>query len=144
MTHYQGARLSAYLSGQKVRVVCIRCKLQQQYDGTAMVSRVSPWISLPDPLTRIAVGLGCDLNIAPTPTAFVALCTMSSLGKGLWGAAVGSPPDVFGVEHIRDHISDQMRAVSPVVPPGAALGLTGRGVFGWPCARLAVYAERDR
>lgn len=37
------------------------------------------------------------------------------------GAAVGRPPDVFGVEHIRDPISDQMRAVSPVALPGASL-----------------------
>lgn len=85
MPHYQGARLSAHLSGQKVRVVCIRCKLQRQYDGTAMVSRVGPRVSLPDLLTRIAVGLGCDLNIAPTPNGIRCALHYEQPGEGLEG-----------------------------------------------------------
>lgn len=80
MPRYQGARLSAQLNGHKVRVVCIRCKLHRQYDGTALVSRVGPGVSLPDLLTRIAVGIGCDLNISPTPNGIRCALHYEELG----------------------------------------------------------------
>lgn len=80
MPRYQGARLSAQLTGHKVRVVCIRCKLHRQYDGTALVSRVGPSVSLPDLLTRIAVGIGCDLNISPTPNGIRCALHYEELG----------------------------------------------------------------
>lgn len=67
MPQYQGARISKELKGRKVHVVCDRCKLRRRYDGTAMVEKIGPGVALPDLLTRIAVGIGCDLNIAPTP-----------------------------------------------------------------------------
>lgn len=67
MWQYRGALLSKELKGRKVYIACDRCKLRRRYDGTAMVEKVGPGVSLPDLLTRFAVGLGCDLNIAPTP-----------------------------------------------------------------------------
>jgi hypothetical protein len=67
MPRYRGAFLSSDLAGLKVRVVCERCKLRRQYAGNALIERVGPEEALPELLTRIAVGLGCDLNISPTP-----------------------------------------------------------------------------
>lgn len=67
MSQYRGSLLSKELKGRKVRIACDRCKLRRRYDGTAIVAKIGPWVSLPDLLIRFAVGLGCDLNIAPTP-----------------------------------------------------------------------------
>ncbi len=67
MSQDRGAFLSSDLSGLKVRVGCERCKLKRQFDGNALIDRAGRNEPLPGLLTRIAVGLGCDLNIAPTP-----------------------------------------------------------------------------
>ncbi len=67
MSQYRGELLSRELKGRKVYIVCDRCELRRRYDGSAIVAKVGPGVSLPDLLTRFAVGLGCDLNIAPTP-----------------------------------------------------------------------------
>jgi hypothetical protein len=67
MSQDRGAFLSSDLSGLKVRVVCLKCEQRRQYDGNALIARVGRDVPLPELLTRIAVGLGCDLNIAPTP-----------------------------------------------------------------------------
>ena len=67
MSQYRGALLSKELQGRKVYIACERCKLRRRYDGTAIVAKVGPGVPLPDLLTRFSVGLGCDLNIAPTP-----------------------------------------------------------------------------
>jgi hypothetical protein len=81
MSQYQGALLSKQLKGRKVYIACDRCKLRRRYDGTAIVAKVGPGVPLPDLLTRFAMGLGCDLNIAPTPNGM--RCAM--LYEGLEG-----------------------------------------------------------
>lgn len=47
-------------------VECVRCQLRRRYDGMARFERAGD-CAMPDLLTKLAVGLGCDLNIAPTP-----------------------------------------------------------------------------
>lgn len=67
MRTYQGARLSRELAGQKVHVICERCRLSRRYDGDAMLAKIGPDVAMPDLLTRIAIANGCLLNSAPTP-----------------------------------------------------------------------------
>lgn len=67
-----------------VAVSGARCKLYRRHHGTSIVARVGPEVSLPDVFTRLAIGLGCDLNITRRQTKGVALCVMGGLG-GLEG-----------------------------------------------------------
>lgn len=61
-----GARRLSQFRRCKIRVECDRCQLRRQYDGSALFERAGD-VSMPDLLTKIAVGLGCTLNVAPTP-----------------------------------------------------------------------------
>lgn len=61
-----GARRLSQFRNQKICVECLRCQLRRRYDGAALYERAGD-CAMPDLLTRIAVGLGCDLNISPTP-----------------------------------------------------------------------------
>jgi hypothetical protein len=61
-----GARRLSQFRNQKVSVECVQCQLRKRYDGSALYERAGD-VAMPDLLTKIAVGLGCTLNIAPTP-----------------------------------------------------------------------------
>lgn len=61
-----GARRLSLYRNKKVIVECFQCQLRKQYDGSALYERVGD-VALPDLRTKIAVGLGCTLNVAPTP-----------------------------------------------------------------------------
>ncbi len=67
MPKYEGAYLTGAFAGKKVYVGCERCKIQRRYDGNAIIERAGTEVALPDLLTTIAAGLGCYLNLAPTP-----------------------------------------------------------------------------
>ncbi len=67
MSQDRGAFLSFDVSDLKVRVCCERCQLKRQFDLNGLIDRVGRNEPLPGLLTRIAVGLGCDPDIAPPP-----------------------------------------------------------------------------
>lgn len=67
MAGYDGCYLLREFAGKKVHVACERCQIRRRFDGDAMIERAGLDAPLPDLLTQIAVGMGCNLNIAPTP-----------------------------------------------------------------------------
>ncbi len=95
MSQDRGAFLSSDLSGLKVRVGCERCKLTRQFDGNGLIDRVGRNEPLPGLLTRIAVGLGCDLNIADPERRALRDALRIPDRVGLEGAAVERPPGMF-------------------------------------------------
>lgn len=66
MSQEPGARRLSQFRNSKVEVECLRCQLRRRYDGESLYERAGD-VAMPDLLTKIAVGLGCELNVAPTP-----------------------------------------------------------------------------
>lgn len=96
MSQDRDAFLSSDLFSLKVQVGCERCKLKRQFDGNALIDRVGRNEPLPGLLTRIALGLGCDLGHCTDPERNALRDTLRVSDRmGFEGAAVGRPPDVF-------------------------------------------------